>query len=77
MTTKEEILEKIITLLWDDFTEEVDVNTEFVDTSLDSLDIVELIMKLERHYNINVDDIKANDCDSIKKLVEIIFELTN
>lgn len=47
------------------------------DLGLDSLDVVELIMKLEEKYNIQIEDEKANQIKTIEDVSKLILELAS
>lgn len=44
---------------------------------VDSLDRVEIIMKLEEELNVQIDDQKASDIQTIKDVVDYVNEIIN
>jgi len=61
MVTKENIEARILTILKDfDIEESILLNSDFVkNLGLDSLDVVELIMSIEKDFNITITDDEA------------------
>ena len=52
--------------------------SETLDTlDLDSLDAIEILMFCEDEFNIEIDDEKAESCESIKDLVNLVDKLIN
>lgn len=43
---------------------------------LDSLDLVELVMDLEEAFDVEIPDEKAEECHTVKDIVELIEDLT-
>lgn len=50
----------------------IDLNTEFKLLGLDSLDLMDLIIKIEKKYNIKIPDDKLYDIKIVKDLIKII-----
>lgn len=68
---KEQVFLKIEEIVWDD----VDRNEELElreDLGLDSLDCIELLLNIERQFNISVSDEEAEPVKTVKEVVDII-----
>lgn len=79
MSDKENILNVVREMIVDRFgVQEEKVNEEmtFEDLGADSLDVVELVMELEDHFNIQFDDEKIEELNTIGDSVKYIEELT-
>jgi acyl carrier protein len=56
--------------------EEIEDKTKFTDDlGLDSLDVVELVMDLEREFNITIDDNRIDGFVAVKDVVEYVERL--
>ena len=56
--------------------DDVKMDTNFVnDLGCDSLDCVELIIKVEKEYGISITDDEAMKCHTVKDLIELIYEI--
>lgn len=79
VSDKENILNVVREMIVDRFgVQEEKVNEEmtFEDLGADSLDVVELVMELEDHFNIQFDDEKIEELNTIGDSVKYIEELT-
>ena len=68
---KEQVFLEIEEIVWDD----VDRNEELElrkDLLFDSLDCVELLLKIERQFKISVSDEEAEPVKTIKEVIDII-----
>jgi len=73
--TKEQIRNKVVeiaTQLNEDVTLE-----EPIMNQLDSLDIVELVMELEKEWNIAISDSEADNVQKLEDFVDIIYDKTH
>lgn len=75
--TREEILNEIRPLVFEMTNEEtITEETNFRDDlGFDSLDDVELIMKCEKHFGINIPDQEAGDIETIANAIDSIQKL--
>lgn len=79
MSDKESILNVVREMIVDRFgvqEEKVTEEMTFEDLGADSLDVVELVMELEDHFNIQFDDEKIEELNNIGDAVKYIEELT-
>lgn len=53
-----------------------DTDNLFNDLNLDSLDIVELAIAIEREYNISIDDLEIENWKTVKDICDTIEKLT-
>lgn len=68
---KEQVFLEIEEIVWDD----VDRNEELElrkDLGFDSLDCVELLLKIERQFKISVSDEEAEPVKTVKEVIDII-----
>lgn len=68
---KEKVFLEIEEIVWDD----VDRNEELElrkDLGFDSLDCVELLLKIERQFKISVSDEEAEPVKTVKEVIDII-----
>ena len=54
-----------------------DMDTDLRDQGLDSLDIVELVMKIEKEFNIAITDDEVISAKSIKDISELVDSKLN
>ncbi|WP_338964400.1 MULTISPECIES: acyl carrier protein [unclassified Spiroplasma] len=54
---------------------QVDLNTEFKSIGLDSLDLIDLVIKAEKKIGIQIPDDKLMDIKTVADLVKIIEEI--
>ncbi len=47
------------------------------DLSYDSLDLVELVVELERKYSISIPDEMAENCQTVEDVVNLVYNLIN
>ena len=73
---KEEIFEKITDLLNNDYVinKEITKKDNLSDIGLDSLDIVELTINLERIYDISISDNEIENLENIDDFVNVIYD---
>lgn len=79
VSDKESILNVVREMIVDRFgvqEEKVTEEMTFEDLGADSLDVVELVMELEDHFNIQFDDEKIEELNNIGDAVKYIEELT-
>lgn len=72
---KELILDKVKDILDYQFAEDpasITMETKFEDTSLDSLEMVELLMKVESEFNICIPDDEAGPIKTVGQLVDVV-----
>ena len=76
MSKTREILKKLASEHMDvNITEEyIESGGEFKDLGLDSLDSIELIVKVEDHLDIELDDERLEGVSNIKELLEYLSE---
>ena len=56
--------------------DDVKMDTNFVnDLGCDSLDCVELIIKVEKEYGISITDDEAMKCHTVEDLIKLIYEI--
>ena len=76
MNTKQKIQE-ILNQKFGISPEEITDSTRFAtDLGLDSLDVIDLIMGVEKEFDISIDDNHINDLKNIKNLVDYVNDLT-
>lgn len=77
-STKEESIEKVIGIIIDKLgvnKEEATPEAHFVnDLGADSLDTVELIMELEREFDIEIPDEKAEGIGTVQEAVDYVLK---
>lgn len=71
MNTEEQVL-KIIETDFKKSEKEVRAAKKWSDLDLDSLDTVELIMKIEEHFDIMFDDEETQGINTMSELVQLI-----
>ena len=54
---------------------DIDVNAKFVDLGLDSLDVMELVMAIEKDFRISIPDSKIEKFENIQNIVDYIHDL--
>jgi acyl carrier protein len=54
---------------------EIDAGASLKDLGADSLDAVEIVMNLEDHFDVNIDDDKIEGIKTLGQFVEIVAEL--
>lgn len=76
MVTKENIEARILTILKDfDIEESILLNSDFVkNLGLDSLDVVELIMSIEKDFNITITDDEAEKINTLEDAVKLVYD---
>lgn len=76
MITKENIEARILTILKDfDIEESIVLNSDFVkNLGLDSLDVVELIMSIEKDFNITITDDEAEKINTLEDAVKLVYD---
>lgn len=76
MVTKENIETRILTILKDfDIEESIVLNSDFVkNLGLDSLDVVELIMSIEKDFNITITDDEAEKINTLEDAVKLVYD---
>ena len=51
----------------------IGINTSLVgDLNADSLDLVEIVMNIEREFNIKIEDTEYVDADTVDKIIKLI-----
>jgi len=74
---RREVFNKVKEILYNKFgVENTTYSTRLLDTGLDSLDFVELIMECEKVYNIAIPDEVAELCETTGQMVQAILEIT-
>lgn len=57
------------------YPEHLETETRFeADLTLDSLDVVELIMKVEQEFNIRISDVDIEECKTVGQLFNLVAE---
>ncbi len=76
MVTKENIETRILTILKDfDIEESIVLNADFIkNLGLDSLDVVELIMSIEKDFNITITDDEAEKINTLEDAVKLVYD---
>ena len=74
-TKEERIWEAVIRRLGDLGREEKDSDTLFVDLGADSMDVVEIVMNLEREFNVEISMEAGERMISVKTTIEVLEEL--
>ena len=54
----------------------IQLSTDIDDMEFDALDLVELTMELERHYNITIDETEFDNLFIVADIVELVFNKT-
>ncbi len=73
MVTGEQITKKLAEACHKD---SIDVNANFKELGLDSLDVVELLLQLEEEYGIHFDDVDMSGIVTVKDLIDVIEKLS-
>ena len=68
---KEQIFLEIEDIVWDDVDRNEDLELR-KDLGFDSLDCVELLLKIERQFKISVSDEEAEPVKTVKEVIDII-----
>ena len=68
---KEQIFLEIEEIVWDDVDRNEDLELR-KDLGFDSLDCVELLLKIERQFKISVSDEEAEPVKTVKEVIDII-----
>jgi acyl carrier protein len=71
--TKQQIIEIAVDKLGKD-SETIEQASTFQEMGVDSLDMVELTMKLEDHFGIEIDDVEAEKLTSIDMVVDYVHQ---
>lgn len=48
------------------------LDREFGEAGLDSLDVASLLLAVQEHYDVNIDDDKVDELDTLAKLIDYI-----
>jgi acyl carrier protein len=75
---REEVSQKIKDMIKDQLslgTKEVQEDDTLESLGADSLDRVELVMNLEEHFNVEIDDEKVDEIKTVGQLIEYIHQL--
>lgn len=54
--------------------DEMAIDREFGESGFDSLDIAQLLLSVQEHYDLNISDEDAEQLDTISKLVDYVVE---
>ena len=68
---KEQVFLEIEEIVWDDVDRNEDLELR-KDIGFDSLDCVELLLKIERQFKISVSDEEAEPVKTVKEVIDII-----
>lgn len=75
---KQDTFDKVILVVADKLKiekEKISVNVTLQDLGADSLDLVEIIMKLEEQFGIEIEDEKAEQLTNITEVVDYVHSL--
>ena len=73
MVTGEQIKAKLAEACHKD---SIDVNANFKELGLDSLDVVEMLLQLEEQYGIRFDDVDMSGIVTVQDLIDIVEKLS-
>ena len=81
MLTQEKILKDIIKIL-EDYGIEDNIPVTFKtklrdDLGFDSLEILDLVLKMEYHYSLNIDDCDVTEINTISDIVDLLYKYLN
>ncbi len=81
MLTQEKILKDIIKIL-EDYGIEDNIPVTFKtklrdDLGFDSLEILDLVLKMEYHYSLNMDDCDVTEINTISDIVDLLYKYLN
>ncbi len=54
---------------------EIDKNTKFKEIGIDSIDLLDFVVKIEEEFNVVIDDSKLLEIEKVSDIVEIIEDL--
>ncbi len=54
---------------------EIDKNTKFKEIGIDSIDLLDFVVKIEEEFNVVIDDSKLLEIEKVSDIVEIIESL--
>jgi acyl carrier protein len=80
---REEITERIITIAVDKLLVDENAVKESMDEPMDmslgadSLDFVDVVMGIEREFNIMIPDEQAEECRSLNQFINVVEKITN
>ena len=77
---RSEVAEKVITIVYDQLdvlAERIKESNNLKDLGADSLDFVELVMKVEEEFNIAVPDEAAATLKTVGQVIDYVFKLVS
>ncbi len=71
------VFEKIKQEIYKDKKIEIKENSKFKEIGIDSIDLLDFIVKIEEEFNIVIDDSKLLEIEQVSDIVKIIENLIN
>lgn len=72
-----DILTELKKIVKNELNKEIDESISFREMGIDSIDVLNLVVKVEEKFNIQIEDEKLLKIENIKNVIEIIHEKYN
>lgn len=68
------LIKKIVTIIEKETDKKIDINKNFIENSMDSLDMISIVMGIEKKFKLKIPDKKLKSLKNINDLKKLIEE---